>query len=165
MKSYLALFVVALIALVPMSVYGDVVAVDNLSYTLVTEEDGTKVVHMTVPTPQAPEKTVIAYVELRFEADLAEALEVELWEDTGGQTNAWDLEDRQNVRHTKWVMGADGSKQVRFDITELAQEWTNATKANNGVLIRLRPDQESKHMALKQDPKVRLLYHVLSVDD
>jgi hypothetical protein len=160
----MAILLTMMSVLVPMFTYGDVVTVD-VSHSVVTAGDGTQYIHVSVPTPEARAKTIVGFVELRFEANVDEDLEVELWEDTGVETNPWDLEDVTNVSQAKWVMDRDGAPSVRFDITKLAQDWLSETKANNGVYVRLRQDQAALDMALMQDPKMKLVYHVLSVSD
>ena len=164
MRTLLAFALTMLIVTVPMSVYGDVVTVENLTYSVEMDENGGKYLHVAVPTPQAGAKTIIGYAELRFEAAVDENLELELWEDTGSQGPTWDAESASDVKRARWVMGKDGSSGVRFDLTDLGRSWANEDKTNNGVLIRLRPGQSATDMVLNQEPRMKLVYHVLSAN-
>ena len=165
MKTFLASLLILLVALVPVSVYADVVTMENVTASAASAVGGPAVVHMTIPLPQVSVKSLLAYAEVQFDAALDPNLEIELWEDTGTQTKPWDLESAENVSRTKWVMDKAGGPLVRFDITKLAQDWVSQTKNNNGVLIRLRPGQEAKEMTLAQQPKIKVIYHIVSVDN
>ena len=165
MKTCLASLLLLLVVLVPLSGYADVVTMENVTTSAASAVGGPAAVHLSIPLPQIPAKSMLAYAEVQFEAELDPNLEVELWEDTGTQTKPWDLESAENVSRTKWVMDDGGAALVRFDITKLAQDWVSQTKNNNGVLIRLRPGQEVKDITLAQQPKIKVVYHIVSVDN
>ena len=163
MKTFMASLLILFVALVP-SASADVITMENVTTSAASAVGGPAIVHFTVPLPEVPAKAILGYAELQFEASLDPNLEIELWEDTGTQMKPWNVEDSGNIVQTKWVMDKAGGPLVRFDITKLAQDWVSQTKNNNGVLIRLRPDQDAKDMTMAQEPKIKVIYHIVSVD-
>jgi len=128
----------------------------DLGYSTRTDEDlGAKYLHISVPSPAAT--TRVAYAELTFEADVAEGVEIELWEDPGDGSRPWERQ-QSGIDRRLWVTDNRSLNLVRFDVTDLVQGWLKG-QANNGVLIRVAPGHGQKDLILETTPNLTFKYH------